>query len=55
MSEKAKYTGTPQRLSDVRHTSGRYTGQVHLDQRILDRGLSAPGALHDGGFNDLLA
>src|SRR5210317_518735 len=46
---------TPQGLGDVFDPPDRYPGQVHLDQRLLDRGLAALVALDDGRLESLLA
>ena len=48
-------TNTAKGFGDILHTPDRYTGQVHLDQRFLDRRLSASVTLNDGCFKDLLA
>jgi hypothetical protein len=45
----------PKGFGDILHTPDRYTGQVHLDQRFLDRRLAASVTLNDGCFKDLLA
>src|SRR3954447_24890205 len=40
----------PQGLRDVLNTADRDARQVHLDERLLDRGLAAPVALDDLGL-----
>src|SRR4051794_11627545 len=47
--------GAPKGFGDTLPPPDRYTGQVHLDQRFLDRCLPAPVALNDRRFKDLLA
>jgi len=41
------HPGAPERLRDVLHPSDRNAGQVHLDQRFLDRALPPAIALYD--------
>jgi hypothetical protein len=49
------HSGAPKGFGDILHTPDRYTGQVHLDQRFLDRRLSASVTLNDGCIKNLLA
>src|SRR5215472_7152518 len=45
----------PQCLRDVLDPTHRYPGQIHLDQRLLDRALAPPIPLDDGRLERLLA
>ncbi len=45
----------PQSLRDVLDPAHRYASQIHLDQRLLDRGLATPVALDDRRLERLLA
>ncbi len=49
------YPRAPQRLGDVFHTAHRDARQIHLDQRLFDRGFSAPIALDDRRLEGLPA
>jgi len=49
------YPRAPQGLGNIFHPAHRHTRQVHLDQRFLDRGFTAPVALDNGGFKGLTA
>src|SRR5690606_37339683 len=44
---RRRYPRAPQRLGDVLDPAHRYASQIHLDQRLLDRGLATPVALDD--------
>ncbi len=44
------YTGSPQGLGDILDPADRNTGQVHLDQGFLNRGLTTAVTLNDGCF-----
>jgi hypothetical protein len=43
----------PQRLGDVLDPANRDTGQIHLDQGLLDRALAPPVTLDNGRLERL--
>src|SRR5215831_3822584 len=52
---RGRHPRAPQCLRDVLDPTHRYPGEIHLDQRLLDRALAPPIPLDDGRLERLLA